>query len=317
MFMHMKQLVLKDHRPVSYSDFMEFEVNGKEYHMAHGTFRNTISHLMKAGIVEIAYRSSITFYTLKGIKFGKAGRIAVTGYHMGVPHSSTSVSSSVSTSSLSSHPIYRIIRDLPLDKRSVHDIHLRFASPQIYELASLSISNGTIDYDYVVNTRSKDILFRAWEINGVLIKVRVHRTDTVSIVVGCSLNPIGMDVSGIIRLTNVLSVVEDRLSRLVKESQSSVTIPPHFQWIVTMWHFGADALIEYSGEKFSVTWETAENVLVRVYSKSMNDNRSRIRLERQEYPRTTLIDAIEQKINNKTSPMTQDEDRTMARGTQI
>jgi hypothetical protein len=84
-----------------------------------------------------------------------------------------------------------------------------------------------------------------------------------------------------------------------------------------MWHFGADALTEYSGEKFSVTWETAENVLVRAYTKSMIDNRSRIRLERQEYPRTTLVDAIEQKINNKTIPMTQDEDRTMGRGTQI
>ena len=78
----------------------------------------------------------------------------------------------------------------------------------------------------------------------------------------------------------------------------SGAIPPHSTWLVTMWHFGADALIEYSGEKFSVTWETAENVLVRAYSKSMIDNRSRIRLERQEYPRTTLVDAIEQKINN-------------------
>jgi hypothetical protein len=88
-----------------------------------------------------------------------------------------------------------------------------------------------------------------------------------------------------------------------------------------MWHFGADALTEYSGEKFSVTWETAENVLVRAYSKLMIDNRARIRLERQEYPRTTLADAIEQSINNnwrsKTSPTIQDEYRTMARGTQI
>ncbi len=295
--MHMKQLVLKDYRPVSYSDFIEFEVNGKEYHMAHGTFRNTISHLMKAGIVEIAYRSSITFYTLKGVKFGKASRIAVTGYRTGVPHSSTSVSSSVSISPPSSHPIYRIISALPLDKRSVHDIHLRFASPQVYELVSLSISNGTLDYDYAMNTRSKDVLFRAWVINDVLIKVSVHRTDTVSIIVGCSLNPVVMDVNGIIRLTNVLSVVEDRLSRLVKGFQVPVTIPPHSQWIVTMWHFGADASVDYSGEKFSVTWEMAENVLVRAYSKLMNDNKTRIRLERQEYPRTTLADAIEQKIN--------------------
>ena len=76
-------------------------------------------------------------------------------------------------------------------------------------------------------------------------------------------------------------------------------IIPIFEWIVTMWHFGADALIEYSGEKFSVTWETAENVLVRAYSKVMNDNKTRIRLERQEYPKATLADIIERKLSEK------------------
>lgn len=160
----------------------------------------------------------------------------------------------------------------------------------------------------------------AWKIRDLLVKATIHRTDTVSITIGCSLNPVTLDINGIIRLTNALSIVEERIARLVEGSQNVSDfdvidanigidssspgrcsyygiIPPFSEWIV-MWHFGADALTEYSGEKFSVTWETAENVLVRAYSKSMNDNRSRIRLERQEYPRTTLVDAIEQKINN-------------------
>lgn len=71
---------------------------------------------------------------------------------------------------------------------------------------------------------------------------------------------------------------------------------------VSMWHFGADALVEYSGEKFSATWETAENALIRAYSKVTSDNRTRIRLERQEYPKATLANLIEQRINrNKRS----------------
>jgi hypothetical protein len=41
-----------------------------------------------------------------------------------------------------------------------------------------------------------------------------------------------------------------------------------------MWHFGADALIAYSGDKFCMTWETAENVLIRAYSKVMIDNKN-------------------------------------------
>ena len=99
-------------------------------------------------------------------------------------------------------------------------------------------------------------------------------------------------------MTNALSVVEDRLSRLVEGDAHIIsTIPRYSEWIVTMWHFGADASVEYSGDKFSVAWEIAENVLVRAYSKLMADNRTRIRLERQEYPSTTLADAIEQKIN--------------------
>ena len=49
-----------------------------------------------------------------------------------------------------------------------------------------------------------------------------------------------------------------------------------------------------SGEKFSVTWETAEDVLIRAYSKVMSDSKTRIRLERQEYPNATLADIIEE-----------------------
>jgi hypothetical protein len=137
-------------------------------------------------------------------------------------------------------------------------------------------------------------------------------------VIGCSLNPISLDINGLVRLTKILSLVEERLSRLVDGSQNhygstvidsnedssqirhrlSDAIPPFSEWTVTMWHFGADALTEYSGEKFSTTWETAENILIRAYSKVMNDNRTRIRLERQEYPKTTLADIIEHKLSS-------------------
>jgi hypothetical protein len=139
--------------------------------------------------------------------------------------------------------------------------------------------------------------------------------------IGCSLNPISFDLKGIIRLTNALSIVEERIARLVEGSRNvpgfdvidanadfdssspdrkkyhGIMLPPFSQWLVTMWHFGADSSIEYSGEKFSVTWETAEDVLIRAYSKVMNDDKTRIRLERQEYPKAALADIIEQKLS--------------------
>lgn len=314
MIIHIHHLVHEEQRPFSYLDLMEFEVEGREFKMTHGTFRNNVSSLMKEGLIEVSYKSSITFYTLRGVKFDKASRIVMTGNHTGVPFISPA---SLSPSTTTSNPLYRLIRDLPLDKNSVHDIRLRFSSHGIYAIASSSISQNAQGCNCTMNTRSKDILFPTWKISNVLIKATIHRTDTVSVMIGCSLNPISLDINGLIRLTKALSVVEERLSRLVEGPQNvydftvicdnpsqirhrlSGAIPPHSRWLVTMWHFGADALTEYSGEKFSVTWETAENVLIRAYSKIMNDNKTRVRLERQEYPKATLADIIERKLSEK------------------
>ena len=323
MIIHIHHLVHEEQRPFSYLDFMRFEVEGREFKMTHGTFRNNVSSLMKEGLIEVSYKSSITFYTLRGLKFDKASRFAMTGNRTGVAGSPISVSPAESVpASISSNPLYRILKDLPLDQSSVHDIHLRFVSPQIYAIIYSSISKGSFSSSYTINSRSKDILLPAWKIRDLLVKATIHRTDTVSITIGCSLNPVTLDIHGIIRLTNALSIVEDRISRLVEGScnvhssgainanvdlNSSSSgrrgyyniIPPFSEWVVTMWHFGPDALTEYSGEKFSVTWETAEDVLIRAYSKVMSgDNRTRIRLERQEYPKATLADIIEQKLSS-------------------
>lgn len=160
--------------------------------MVHGTFRNNVSHLKKEGLVEISYKSSITFYTLSGIKFGKDHGIIMTGNHTGVPSSSVSLASNIS-----SNPLYRIIRDLPLDRSSVHDIRLKFVSPQIYSIIYSSISNKAVEVGYRVNSKSLDILLPVWKMRGLLVKVTIHRTDTVSISIGCSLNPVTLDIKGI------------------------------------------------------------------------------------------------------------------------
>jgi DNA-binding transcriptional ArsR family regulator len=69
MIMHMHYLVHDERRPFSYLDFLKFEVDGHEFKMTHGTFRNNISRLVREGLIEISYRSNITFYTLRGVKF--------------------------------------------------------------------------------------------------------------------------------------------------------------------------------------------------------------------------------------------------------
>jgi len=181
-----------------------------------------------------------------------------------------------------------------------------------------------------IGLNNNNIILPAWKIRDLLVKATIHRTDTVSVVIGCSPNQIALDINGIIRLTNALSVLEERLSRVIDEThvvkgvqdfslivgdsssgagcgnvsmgsnrfsrdrcKDTSIIPAHSEWT------GGDASVEYSGEKFSVTWETAESTLVRAYSKMMNDHKTRIRLERQGYPKATLADIIEQRLSGE------------------
>jgi hypothetical protein len=293
MLMHIHYLIHQEQRPFSYLDFLRFEVDGQTYRMAHGTFRNNVSCLMKEGLLEVSYRSNITFYTLRGVKFDKVNRTAMTYNHEVVtPHI---------TQQLSSNPIYRIIKDLPLEKNSVHDIRLKFQAPDIYYQVIVSRSTHCLLHEYTTNPVSKDISLPVWQIENLDVKVVIHKTNTVSIILSCSYSPIAVDVTGIIRLTNVLAVVRERLLTLVSQDRSNPDninkIPGYMKWIVTMWHFGADASVEYTGERFSATWGIAQDAIIRVYSKTLKDHRTRIRLERQEYPRITLALALDQKIN--------------------
>jgi hypothetical protein len=63
MMQHISHIVFTEKRPFSYRDFLSFEIDGKEYSMKHGTFRNTISKLIKAGELErIPLRPCILYY---------------------------------------------------------------------------------------------------------------------------------------------------------------------------------------------------------------------------------------------------------------
>jgi hypothetical protein len=268
-------------------------VDGMEYKMAHGTFRNKISRLIKAGVVEFSYNSCLAFYTLKGTKFGKP----MTSNHMGVSYSH-------------SHPIVRLIQDLPFEKNALHDIHLRLQVKGCWSL--LLSANSTCSMHPI----SKDIYLPPLKVGDLTIRTAVHKTDTVTVVVGCSYCPIAADIPGIIRLSTALTRVEERLSRLIEQDchnaiipldqyhqeEISAAVPDYRSWIVTMWHFGADSSIEYSGQKFSASWEIGEHELIRIYSKEFHctagkegirsRSRTKVRVELQEYPQSIVEHTI-------------------------
>jgi hypothetical protein len=159
-----------------------------------------------------------------------------------------------------------------------------------------------------IDANSKDIHVIKEEINQLDFKVTVHRTDTVSVVIGCSYCPVAVDISGVIRLSNALTLMHDRLQRLVNDKKDCgadcndnpspvIIIPNHMTWTVTMWHFGADSSVLYKGKSFHASWKVAENALIAFYSEVWKDGKCRIRGERQEYPRKPLEEALDEKLN--------------------
>jgi hypothetical protein len=122
----------------------------------------------------------------------------------------------------------------------------------------------------------------------------------VSVVLGCSLQPIPLDFNGIIRFFTLLAVVETRVQTILegialKSNTECNSIPVFRNWIVTMWHFGRDASVCYTGGKFSIEIGKLESILTRLYVKDFGI-KNKIRLERQEYPNKTVLDAIEERL---------------------
>jgi len=286
---HMTNIVLTEHRPFSFIDFLpHFEVNERKYSIDYGTLRNKFSQLRKNGKIELDYRTKQAFYTMKGQKFGKK---LMTINHLGVQ---------------TSDPITKLIFCLPFGKNALHDIHLRFQVKGIWALLS---TNSALR----INPVSKDLRLPPLGFRDLEIRLAIHRSDTVSVAVGCSYAPIAVDCGGIIHLSNVLTRVEERLSRLIENCNDTVNrdsnisgissrmhlIPEHKDWLVTMWHFGVDGITEYTGDKFSATWEVGQNALIRAYSKYMKEQGRAIRLERQEYPNKSFAEAIEEKLRGQ------------------
>jgi hypothetical protein len=97
-----------------------------------------------------------------------------------------------------------------MDRRVLHDIRFRFEVSDIWSI----LSTGS---QLVVDPISKDIRLKTCEIDGLLIRITIHRTDTITVIVACSCNPVAIDISGTIRLSNALTRVEESLSKLVHD----------------------------------------------------------------------------------------------------
>jgi hypothetical protein len=284
MKLKIKEIVQLQDRPFSYLDFAEFEVGGQTYKMTHGTFRNYISELKKAGTVKLVCSSKPAFYTIPGKEFNKS----MAHHHAGVIHSIAPEHLIKST------PIYRWLKQRPIQKQALHDIRLTFKAAGIWD----AFSNVYADK---VNPANKDIqLPTSTFLNYIDVIVTIHHTNTVAVAIACSLRPIAIDAKDMFQLFEALTRTETFLANTMEKSGhnsiiAAAHIPSYRSWIVKIWHFGIDTLDAYGKEGFHVTFEEGISDVYRVYTKRKG-SKDIVRLEHQEYPHQAFADAVIRKL---------------------
>jgi hypothetical protein len=284
MKLKIKEIVFVEDRPFSYLDFAEFEICEQNYKMNHGTFRNNISRPKKEGEIEVAFGSKPAFYTIPGKKFNKA----MTHHHAGVIHSI------VPEHLIKSTPIYRWLKQRPIQKQALHDIRLTFKAVGIWDAFS------TI-YADKINRANKDIQLPTTTFFDYLdVIVTIHHTDSVSVAIACSFRPIAIDVKDMLQLFEALTRTEIYLANNIVKSRhnsgiSAAHIPSYRNWIVKLWHFGIDTLDAYGKDGFHITFEEGISDVYRIYTKRKG-SKDIVRLEHQEYPNQAFADAAVRKL---------------------
>ena len=244
-------------RPFSYLDFCK---------IPHGTFRNSISRLMRIGRVYVVIEGHPKFYACKGS--GIKPRL-MTPTHMGGAGRIRSL-----------EEILLFLGDAVV---GLHDIRLLFHCSGLYSSLRL------IPAKYSEDKRLLPMRFES----GRTARIVTHRTDSVSVVVGCSDYPFPRD--NLCELFFILERIRDRIQ--FRCLQEPIQVPPVADWMVTMWHYNRDGN-EIAGERFEVTFRDLSNVLYRFYGKSTSAGQFRPRLEKIESPKQTLREIAQETLDS-------------------
>jgi len=197
--MKMTDIVFVDKRSFCYWDFLSFEYEGQPYKFKHGTIRNIFSKLQKNGDIEYEYKSGPTFYTLPGVKFGKP----ITVNHTEGIHSSSAGRHHLTQKQ---RTFLQCLREIPMDKHAIHDIRLSFTFNHLWSILATSSPSSPLIKN-IDSCSNKDITLYDIDLGDHIVKTTVHNTDTVSVIVACTLNPIPINMFGLVKLSSSLARV--------------------------------------------------------------------------------------------------------------
>jgi len=158
-------------------------------------------------------------------------------------------------------PIYKWLRNKPVEKQALHDIRLTFKAVGIWNTFSYFCAD--------INPDNKDIkLPTSTYCDYIDVIVTIHHTDTVSVTISCSFRPIAIDVKDLFQLVEVLTRIEIYFANTMEKSRHNSVVgaghlPRYRSWTTKMWHFGVDTIDEYTGKEFEVTFEEGMSDLYR------------------------------------------------------
>lgn len=230
----------------------------KDFEVSHGTFRNSISRLIRAKLVYVNTPGHPTFYACRGSGL-KPQNVTLTRM-VGSRHSPSMMD---------------VLLSLGDAVAGVHDIRLLFDCPQLYDGLQLIPKRNSMD---------KQLLPISFG-SGRVARVIAHRTGSISVIVGCSPNPFPRD--NLTELSLILERVKDRLQ--FECLSAPLRVPPFSEWTVTQWHYNKDGG-EISDAKYNITFRDLTGLLYRLYSKVFAPGIVRPRLERIESPRKTFAE---------------------------
>lgn len=253
-------IVLDENRPATFKDLLCFYYYGEKVSYTHGSLRNLISQLLKEGSIIVLFRSPQAFYSLPGVNFGN--KMTPTCITVTPPLNAKQ------------RGFLKFLRITKLEYPSIHDIRLTF---EYKGLRTILINSHCDLINSIDEKYNKDITLRDITLDDITLKITIHHSERISVMVACSDNPIPIDHIGIAKLSSALTRVEERLQAVIdyyyninQESTTNEdarkTIPFHMNWIVVMWHFGYDSEPGFSGEQFEITLKQGIEVF-RIYSK--------------------------------------------------
>jgi hypothetical protein len=80
---------------------------------------------------------------------------------------------------------------------------LRFKVPSIWKIFS-------VNPNFPKTNRNKDIAIPTWKKDNAMVRVFIHKTNVVSVIIASSLVPIPLDGEGIIHFFNILVRTEEK-----------------------------------------------------------------------------------------------------------